>query len=316
MKEDILKTRIAPTPSGYLHMGNIWSFVLTWLIVKQNKGNIRLRIDDMDTPRFREAYLEDIFASLKWMGLTFDEGPKDCGEFHTSFSQKIRLDQYQEALLHLCSLQVNGQPLVYACSCSREKIRLAAIASGNPKVYPGTCRDKGHDILNPSHILRVNVQGIAIFKIKDKLLGEIDFNPQQDMGDFVIRQKDGSPAYQLTSLIDDQLYATDFIVRGRDLLLSTGAQLLLAQQLKIDSFLNCEFVHHGLLTDAKGHKLSKSEDAKSLNNIRRTKPTPEFLIRYLAKFVGVNEVKTLADLLLQFDFKKIPSEDHILEFNA
>ncbi|MEO7424697.1 MAG: glutamate--tRNA ligase family protein, partial [Fibrobacteria bacterium] len=137
-----MKTRLAPTPSGFLHAGNAWSFVLTWLLARSQGGTVRLRIDDLDTARFRDGYGEDIFASLRWLGLDWDTGPRTVAEVKGIYSQQSRLGKYRAALEALAGREEAGGPLIYACACSREQVKRAAGASGRPGVYPGTCRDK------------------------------------------------------------------------------------------------------------------------------------------------------------------------------
>src|SRR5690606_41399145 len=123
----MLVTRIAPTPSGLLHLGNAWSFTLTWLAARAAGGHVWLRIDDLDAARAQDEYLEDIFASLRWLGLDWDSGPRDVADFKARYSQTLRLDRYRAAVE---TLKAGGH--LYACTCTRSQLR------GAGPIYPGT----------------------------------------------------------------------------------------------------------------------------------------------------------------------------------
>ncbi|MCU0388049.1 MAG: glutamate--tRNA ligase family protein, partial [Chitinophagaceae bacterium] len=250
-----LKTRIAPTPSGYLHLGNIYSFVLTWLIARYHKGKVLLRIDDLDAERVRREYLEDIFSVLDFIGLEPDEGPSGPEDFLKNYAQHYRLAQYNQ-LIEM--LQNTGK--IYPCICSRKQIA-AQSPSG---VYPGTCRNK---LFNPelkNTNLRINLAGTGIIEVPDHYSGqkrEIDLSNR--MGDFVVRRKDGLPSYQIASLADDLYYKINFVVRGEDLLPSTAAQIHLSNLLELRPFQQIGWHHHPLIVDEQNEKLSKSAGSQS-----------------------------------------------------
>jgi glutamyl-tRNA synthetase len=288
-----LKTRFAPTPSGYMHVGNAWSLVLTWLVARSRGGHITLRIDDLDADRFREEYLEDIFASLEWLGLVWDQGPRDARVFKASFSQRLRVPRYRAAVE-----QLENQGKLYACVCSREEIRRHR-ETGNA-VYPGTCRDKGLPA-ETENALRFRM-GPEASRVRDVEGRTFELHPARDMGDFTIRRKNGDPSYQIASVADDQDMGINFIVRGLDLMPSTGAQLSLARTLGYREFQEARFWHHALVLDENGEKLSKSDGAVSLRALRaRGGPGPLFraFARYLAKESGRNS--SAGDLLPAFD---------------
>lgn len=252
----MLRTRIAPTPSGYLHFGNLYSFVLTWLLAKREGGAVVLRIDDLDALRVREAYLEDIFKVLDFIGLEPDEGPSGISEFKEKYSQHHRLHlyhDYKEMLLK------NG--ILYACNCSRSQL-----LSSNPnKPYPGFCRNK-HLEFNESTALRVKLPPQfhqSFFDHKAATLLKIDLH--NEMGDFVIWRKDGYPAYQLASLVDDDFYGINFIVRGEDLINSSAAQKWLASKLGLGVFDHMKWYHHPLILNQSGKKLSKSSGDQAVS---------------------------------------------------
>lgn len=261
-------TRFAPTPSGYLHPGNGVSFLLTSQIARKAGARILLRIDDLDRARFREEYLEDVFDTLYWLSMDWDLGPRDARDFHASWSQHFRRPHYEEMLGRL-----RQQGLLYGCSCSRSSLRAAA----SDNRYPGTCRERGIPLDAPGVAWRIHVPDAEeVDCVEDG--GICRLNVHQLMGDFIVRQKDGLPAYQIASLSDDILFGVDLIVRGKDLLPSTAAQLFLARCLQETAFAEATFHHHELLLDASGEKLSKSAGAGSLAAWRREGRRPVELL--------------------------------------
>lgn len=285
-----LRTRLAPTPSGYLHFGNALSFVLTWAIARTQKGWILLRIDDLDQARRRPEYLEDIFRTIDWLGIDYDEGPSGPDDFLATYTQQLRLSKYHQVIDRLKEM---GQ--LYACTCSRKDIRLQS-QDGN---YPGTCRDKQLNFDAPRTAWRVKVfqnQEIAIPDWKGPN-GSLDL--AKEMGDFVILQKNGAPAYQIASLVDDERWRINFIVRGADLRPSTAAQLLLAQLLDYQTFIQASFWHHGLITGSDGRKLSKSEGADALKSRREAGEDPSSIVKMAAEWLGMGakNIGTSGELL-------------------
>jgi glutamyl/glutaminyl-tRNA synthetase len=319
---EALKTRFAPTPSGYLHLGNAWSFVITWLAARSVGGSIHLRIDDLDAARSRDEYLEDIFATLDWLGLDYDSGPRDPADFSAHHSQRLRLDAYREALDKLMAAETLDGPLVYACSCSREQAKRAAALAGNPSLYPGTCRSLGLDRANPDHLLRLRVGRNHPVGVKDVVSGNLALEPADDMGDFVLRLRNGDPSYQLTSVIDDEALGINYVVRGLDLLPSSGAQVLLARLLGLEGFQRASFLHHGLMLQGKSAKLSKSAGDTSIASLRARLRGPAPLYRYFAARLGMEPAgKYRAVSLLEgFSPQRVPStplawEDFLLSLD-
>lgn len=277
---DQLRTRIAPTPSGYLHLGNAVSFVATWALARARGGWVLLRIDDLDASRCRPEYLEDIFETLDWLGLDYDAGPSGPDDFLKNYSQQLRLSAYREAIERLKEM---GQ--LYACTCSRKQIQ-AASTDGN---YPGTCRQLRRDFNAARTAWRVLVPEQTEVCFSDRQSGKCCADLSREMGDFVVRQKNGAPAYQIASLVDDVDWKINFIVRGQDLPASTAAQIYLAKHLGFSSFQNATFWHHGLITDPDGRKLSKSEGAAAMKSRREEKRDPGEVFRIAAQWLGVKE---------------------------
>lgn len=277
---------MAPTPSGYLHVGNAANFALTWLLVRSRGGSLRLRIDDLDGERLRPAYLEDIFRTLDWLGLDWDLGPTGPDEHLHSYSQHLRIDRYRDLLAQLV-----GQ--LFACDCSRR-----AVAGASPDgQYPGTCRDRHLSPDLPGVAWRFRTSPAAPVCWQDQVLGRVCVDLHTHLRDFVVRRRDQQPAYQIASLADDLDYGTDLIVRGADLLHSTAAQLALSHSLGAGRFGQVQFWHHPLLSDAAGHKLSKSAGSLSLQHWRAAGLDAAFFYTWLAQVLGLPPARSASELL-------------------
>jgi len=247
-----MKTRLAPTPSGFLHLGNALSFALTKRIAQRYGAGVLLRIDDMDRDRVSEEYVRDIFDTLQYLGIDWDEGPKNLEDYKAAYAQIHRMSLYEQALQKL-------RPRLYACVCSRAQLQQRACA----------CKDK-HIPLETNDVNWRIATDDRVLTVKEASHGDgVRAALPEDMRDFVVRKKDGFPAYQLTSVIDDLHFKTTIIVRGEDLWNSTLAQLYLAQTLNEPHFENITFFHHPLLTDSAGHKLSKSAGSTSIQSMRK-----------------------------------------------
>jgi glutamyl/glutaminyl-tRNA synthetase len=232
--------RLAPTPSGYLHLGNAVNFVLTWLLVRRAGGTLHLRIDDLDRARLRRPYLENIFRVIDWLGLRYDHGPSGPDDFLRHHTQLLHLPAYNQVLRRLA--QRPG--LLYGS----QRSRTGGAASAVPLATPGAA-------------WRARVPAGTELAFGDGWQGATQVPLATELADFIVRKKDGVAAYQLASVVDDLRLGTTLIVRGLDLLPSTAAQLWLAAQLAETRAFNASrirFYHHGLLTDAAGNKLSKS----------------------------------------------------------
>ena len=271
------RTRIAPTPSGFLHLGNVLSFSITAALARKANARILLRIDDLDRERTEQKYVQDIFDTLQFMGIPWDEGPQNYESFEKEYSQLHRLHLYNRTLEHL---KTTGK--LFACECSR-----SAIERINPDgTYPGTCRDKriGFDQPGVSWRLRTD-PGTPVRTTA--LDGTIIQSPlDASMKDFIVRKKDGFPAYHLTSVVDDGHFNIDLVVRGTDLWPSTQAQLYLSQWLPGNHFATSYFHHHQLLTGSAGAKLSKSSGATSIQFLRGQGQTRADIYSLIAERMG------------------------------
>lgn len=250
-------TRVAPSPSGYLHAGNAVNFLLTrWVAEASPDSRVHLRIDDIALPNPPVQYLDDIFWAVDWLGIPVTDGPADVADFRANFSQVDRLDRYREGRDRLLA-----HPATFVCRCSR---RMVARRTADE---PDPCRDLALPLQTGRTSLR--------------------FPSRSDdgMGDFVVWRRDGLPAYQLVSVVMDQSTGVDTVVRGADLAASTRAQLTVAEVIGATGVVAANYLHHPLVTDRLGSKLSKRDDAEALRAIRDTAGGKARLER-LARAVG------------------------------
>ncbi|MFD1188456.1 glutamate--tRNA ligase family protein [Pontibacter rugosus] len=291
-----LRTRLAPTPSGYLHLGNVLSFAITWALARQQQGTVILRIDDLDNARFRPEYLQDIFDTLHFAGLDYDEGPANAADFLANYSQHLRLPQYRATLQELVN-----QGLVYACPCSRKQLATYHISSNH------ACKHTRHPLTLPDTAWRVHIPEHVEIKFEDLLLQTCTIPIAAAIPDFVVQRKEGIPAYQVASLTDDLEMEVNLIVRGEDLITSTAAQLYLAQQLSNRDFVTTAFVHHPVVLEPNGHKLSKSHASLSIKEMRQNNLSSKGLWSILASIVGLDnrEIEDASGFLDNFSLETL-----------
>ena len=287
-----IKSRIAPTPSGFLHLGNAFNFLLTTLLVDFMKGHLRLRIDDYDTSRIKRKAVEDIFVQLEWLGIEYDSGPSGPDELFSKYSQQLRKDCYFNAIEIL-----RKKKHIFACECTRSEIRQFS----SKRIYPGTCRYKNISF-NKNIPWRIRVPDETFLKYKTFLKSTNKIKVNESIGDFVIKRRDGLPAYQIISLVDDLEDGVNLVVRGQDLLPSTGAQLFLAKCLNGKSFLDSQFVHHKLIKNNSGAKLSKKFGDLSLKVLNKKNHSPTFIYRETARMLNIpfHDIITLDHLKESF----------------
>ncbi|MBX2981726.1 MAG: hypothetical protein KF843_03580 [Flavobacteriales bacterium] len=271
-----MKTRIAPTPSGYLHAGNGAAFVLAWKLAREADGKLLLRIDDLDAERVRPEYVEDIFENLHWLGVDWDEGPRNAEELQNTWSQHLRMARYSELVEQL---REGGH--LYACTCSRKEVQ-DRTGSGE---YDGHCRSLALPFDHPDCSWRLHLPQTGKVAWNTWPDGK-QHEATLDMPAPVIRQRNGRPAYQIASLADDVDFGIDLVVRGADLLDSTAIQLYLAELLGLGSFSESLFLHHPLLLDKNGAKRSKSHGADSLKEARLAGEDPHAIHQLADRLKG------------------------------
>lgn len=281
-------TRIAPTPSGYLHLGNVFNFLLTWLWARSNHGQVLLRIDDADAQRKRAVYLEDIFRTLDVLGLDWDKGPGGPDDFEQHWSQVHRTELYNGLLQQLIR-----QDLLYACRCSRSQLHNSGASAGC------SCSVMALALDSEGTSLRMKVEAGESERVHDLLRGHTDL----EIGSFVVRRKDGNAAYHVGSLADDRHFGITHIVRGDDLMQSTAIQLYIDKHLDHPVFQACTFWHHPLVQSLDGSKLSKS------TGVRKT-PFSAIMNKHAVLYAFIkwmgwdySQYKTLEDLISHPDLK-------------
>jgi glutamyl-tRNA synthetase len=278
--------RLAPSPTGLLHLGHARTFWTAQERCREKNGVLVLRNEDLDPARSKPEFARAMLADLRWFGFQWQEGP-DCGGPFGPYVQSERRDLYRAAFEKL-----RAAGLVYPCSCSRKDIQSAARApheGDDELIYPGTCRLGQH-----SASRTLSVAALAKMDPNSKLnwrflvpdgetvsFTDAHFGPQQfvagkDFGDFVVWRNDDVPAYQLAVVVDDAAMQITEVVRGADLLVSTARQLLLYRALDLTP---PAFFHCPLMNDESGRRLAKRHDALSLRALRENGATPETLRR-------------------------------------
>jgi len=285
--------RLAPSPTGRLHLGHARTFWKAQERAREKRGALILRNDDLDVQRCKPEFVERVFGDLKWFGLAWDEGP-DCGGAFSPYSQSERRGHYLDSFALL--LEAGA---IYPCRCSRKDVlrALSAPHEGEEEpVYPGTCRpaDAGSsleicDSMLPSMLGRgqglIDSEGRRVhwrFRVPDEEVVNFDdggFGPQlfeagKDFGDFVVWRNDDLPAYHLAVVTDDHAMKITEVVRGRDLLTSTARQLLVYRAL---GWKAPEHFHCPLVTDESGQRLAKRHDSLSLQALKESGVAPEKL---------------------------------------
>ena len=289
--------RFAPSPTGRMHLGNVFSALLSWLSARSQRGRWLLRIEDIDRGRSRQAYADLLMDDLEWLGLTWDGEP---------VYQSQRSDIYEH---YFQELRQRG--LTYPCYCTRADL-LAAQApheSDGRVVYPGTCRQAPRrDGVAAATRLMVPDEWVTI---EDGHYGTQSVDMARDVGDFIIRRKDGGWAYQLVVVVDDALMGVTEVVRGQDLLLSAPQQAWLARLLGFEA---PRFVHLPLLCNQQGQRLSKRDQSLDMASLRERYTAKEMVGRlaYHAGLIPQPEPTSPQDVLAYFDWNKVPKENIIM----
>lgn len=302
-----MRARLAPSPTGLLHLGNAWSFLLAWLMCRKNNGQLILRIEDIDPERSRQEFCEAIYQDLSWLGLGWDEGP---------YFQSQRLDIYSQIIS-----EFKSRNIIYPCYCTRKELRSLA---GAPQVgdfgaaYSGICR-------NLSTAQRLNLEQArtnfslrlrcpdSVYTFTDLIQGMQSATLSECGGDFALCRSDGVFAYQLAVSVDDALMKVTQVVRGADILGSTFRQLALFEFLNLPA---PDYAHIPLICDWQGKRLAKRHQSLSLQALRENGIKPEAIIGYLAFKGGLlNICKPLSanELLNSFNIHAIAKTDILLD---
>ncbi len=296
-------TRLAPSPTGALHLGNARTFLVNWLLARQNGWRVILRIEDIDGPRIKPHADRQAIEDLRWLGLDWDEGP---------IYQTARMPLYAEALQRLMA---SGH--AYCCTCTRKEVELAASAphaEDGAAIYPGRCRGRFADAADArartgrTPAIRFMVPDLDM-TIHDNFHGAYGCNPERDLGDFVIAKADGTPSYQLAVVVDDADAGVQHVVRGDDLLDSTPRQLLLYKALGWEDRIP-QYWHLPLVVGKDGRRLAKRHGDTRIAHYRDAGVTCGRLLALLARWCGVEsgDAISLDELLRCFDITRLPRE--------
>ncbi len=289
--------RFAPTPSGRMHLGNVFAALLAWLSVRSQGGEMVLRMEDLDTARAKPEYAEILRSDLVWLGLDWDR------ETAPQSRRTHAYDRYFERL--------REQGLLYPCYCTRAQLHSldAPHLSDGTYIYPGTCRDlQNPPDRSPSWRIRVPNRVVTF---TDGLQGRVSQNLETECGDFVLRRSDGLYVYQLAVVVDDGEAGVTEVVRGLDLLGSVPRQMYLQEKL---GFATPSYVHVPLLLAPDGRRLSKRDKDLDLGYLRRYTTAPAILGQ-LACAAGLLEAPqpiSARELVTEFDWKKVGTASLVL----
>lgn len=290
--------RFAPTPSGRMHLGNAFAYLLAWLSARSKGGEIILRMEDLDTLRCTPAFAGEIRQDLTWLGLDWDrETPP----------QRERTDAYEKALKLL-----QGKTNVFPCWCTRGSLNLigAPHASDGHPIHPAACRlrsEEERSKMTGAPAWRMEAPDLTVC-FRDGVYGEYSENLARDCGDFVLRRADGVFVYQIAVVVDDGEAGVTEVVRGCDLLSSTPRQIYLSRLL---GYPEMQYWHVPMLTDAGGRKLSKRDADLDLGALRLNH-RPEEVVGMLAFRAGLlerEEPVSPRELLSVFRWDKLRRED-------
>ncbi len=294
-------TRLAPSPTGTLHLGNARTFLLTWALARNLNWKIVLRIEDLDATRVREGAADDAIELLRWLGIDWDEGP---------FTQSHDLDPYRQAMQSLLERRQ-----AYACALTRKQIEQAASAphAGDGEIRfppelrpsPSDARAFGFDRLDTNYRF---VVGEGRIRIDDHIAGTSMHDPAAECGDFIIWTKLGVPAYQLAVVVDDARQGVTDVVRGDDLLASAARQTLLYRALGLDP---PNWWHVPLVLGDDGRRLAKRHGDTHLESFRAAGVRPERVIGLVAALCGIGDPRTVrpmsaSDFRSQFQPHMLP----------
>ena len=304
--------RFAPSPTGELHLGNARTALLAWLWTRSAGGKFIMRVEDLDRPRVKAGLAKKQLEELTWLGLDWDEGPTlpDLPESgpHGPYFQSQRSGLYDAALDRL---RASGH--VYDCFCSRAEIASASAPHGpqdeGPR-YPGTCRDltasqRSERSRTRKPALRLRVPDGAV-AFDDQICGRQTFDPQAEVGDFVLRRADGIHSYQLAVVVDDAAMEVTQVLRGADLLSSTARQLVLYRLLGAPA---PAWAHAPLVLGPGGQRLSKRDRAVSLSAMKQMGEDPRRIVASLASISGLSTdggACRPAELITSFALDRVP----------
>lgn len=304
-----VRTRIAPAPSGSIHVGNARTALYNWLFARHHGGNFVLRIEDTDQTRVSEDAMQAVLEDLRWLGLEWDEGPEVEGP-HAPYRQSERIAGYAGAVERLLE---SGH--AYRCYCTPgelEERRMRAQAERRPPGYDGRCRDLGDaeraafEREGRDFAIRFAVPHERTYVVDDVVRGRVETDGRQ-IPDFVIRRSDGSATYLLAAGVDDIEMQITHVIRGEDLLAATPRQMLLREALGVTDM--PVFAHLPLLVDDRGRPLSKRWGDVSVRAYRDKGFLPEAMVNYLAllgwSYDDHTNIFSIGELVEKFSLERV-----------
>src|SRR5512138_1124297 len=307
MSSGSVVTRFAPSPTGYLHLGNARTALLNFLAARKAGGRFILRVEDTDEARSTEAFMHSLFGDLRWLGLDWDEGP-DIGGPHGAYRQAERGAIYEEWLGKLAAAD-----LTYPCFCTPAELAISRkqqLASGKPPRYAGTCRalsaaERAERLARgQAAALRFRVPAGRTVAFDDIVHGEQRFQTD-GIGDFIIRRTDGSSAFFFSNALDDALMGITLVLRGDDHMTNTPRQILILQALGLRV---PQYGHVALLLGMDGAPLSKRHGDTSLRDFRERGYLPGALRNHLVRLGHTSSSDGWLDeqaLIADFDLKRL-----------
>ncbi|MBP6855985.1 MAG: glutamate--tRNA ligase [Candidatus Pacebacteria bacterium] len=303
-----IRVRIAPSPTGYLHLGTARAALFNYLYAKKEKGTFIVRIEDTDVERSLPIYEEGILRGLKALNLTWDEGP-DTGGPYGPYRQSERTDIYQKYIQKLVE-----QEKAYRCFCTKDEIeeeKKALLSQGIFPKYSGKCRSLSHDQIkeyedqNRSSVIRLKVPSNVSIEFQDIIRGSISVN-SDTIGDVVIAKNETSPLYNLAVVIDDHEMNISHVIRGEDHISNTPKQILIAHALGIEV---PKYAHLPLVLSPDRSKMSKRKMETSFDQYIADGYLPEALVNFLALLgwhpEGDQEILSLDELIKQFSLRRV-----------
>lgn len=276
----LLLTRFAPAPTGYLHLGHVVNAIYVWGTARARGGQVLLRIEDHDRQRCRPEYETALLDDLDWLGFAPDVFP--TAAFRAGVCDGRQSDRDAHYRRAVAALAATG--LVYGCACTRREIEAASgPAGGEERRYPGTCRDRGLPLTDDVGWRLVLPDDAIVFD--DLVHGPTTQTPAAQCGDLLLRDRLGNWTYQLAVVVDDMLHGVDLVVRGDDLFASTGRQILLARLLGRST--PPLFLHHGLVMQTPTQKLSKSDGASGVRDLRAAGWSAARVLGHAAHLAGL-----------------------------
>ena len=274
-------TRFAPSPTGYLHLGHVANAIHVWGVAQARNGRVLLRLEDHDRGRCRPEYEAAIFEDLEWLGLEPDVGlPGEFQSGRSPFRQSDNDSRYAFALQ-----QLGTKFRVYACNCSRKDIAGESDVPDQETRYPGRCRDRNL-AAQEGRGIRVTMEP-GTERFTDILLGEQRQDPHAQCGDVLLKDRMGNWTYQFAVTVDDLEQNVDLVIRGQDLLASTGRQIRLARMLGRSN--PPSFMHHALIRHGSGAKLSKSNRDTGVRALRGAGMSPGWVLGKAAHLTGLTD---------------------------